>query len=97
LKERIESRKKAYSLVLKKIKELGFAHNYRLNKIGNDIGYISLNDGIGSKEGTNDPPLQLVTSFKKLIQGTANETEIDQYLIQAFIDQSPNHTKSNNP
>ena len=97
MKERIESRKKAYSFVLKKAKELGFAHNYRLSKIGNDIDYISLNDLIGLKEGTNDPPLQLVTSLKKLLQGTANETEIDQYLIQPFIDQSQNHTRSNNP
>jgi hypothetical protein len=97
LKERIESRKKAYSFILKKVKELDFANNYRLGKISNDIDYMSLNDLIGLKEGTNDPPLQLVTSLKKFLRGTANETEIDQYLIQPFIDQSPNHTKSNNP
>ncbi len=84
MKERIESRKKAYSFVSKKVKELGFTHNYRLSKIGNDIDYISLNDVIGLKEGTNDPPLQLVTSLKKLLQGTANETEIDHYFTQPF-------------
>ncbi len=97
MKERIESRKKAYSFVLKKAKELGFAYNYRLSKIGNDIDYISLNDLIELKEGASDPPQQLVNSLRKLLQGTSSEAEIDKYLIQPFIDQSPNHTKSNNP
>ena len=96
MKERIKRRKRTYSFVLKKIKEPGFVNNHRLSKLGNDIDYIPLNDIIGLRDGTSDPSLQLVTSLKKLFPGTANEAEIERYLIHPFTDQSLNHNKVNN-
>ena len=94
---RIESRKRAYSYILKKAKELDLAGNYRHSKVANGIDYISLNNLIELKEGTSDPPLQLVTSLKNLLKGITNETEIDKYLVQPFIDQNLNPNRSKNP
>ncbi len=94
---RIESRKRAYSYILKKAEELNLIDNYRHSKIANGIDYISLNDLIELKEGTCDPPLQFVTILKKLLQGTINETEIDKYLVQPFIDKNLNPDGSKSP
>jgi len=93
---RIESRKKAYSYILKKLKELDPASNYRLSIIVNGIDYISLNHLIELKEGTSDPPLQLVTNLKKILQLTTSEVEIDKYLIQPFQDKNliPNRSRN---
>jgi hypothetical protein len=94
--DRIESRKRAYSYLLKKARELNLASKYRDKKIANDIGYISLNELTELKEGKSDPPLQVVASLKKLLRGTVNETEIDNYLVRPFVDQnlSPDRIKN---
>ena len=97
LTDRIESRKKVYCFILKKAKESDSASNNRLSKTDNGIDCILINNLIGPKEGTSGPPLQLVTSIKKLLQGTTNETEIGQYLVKPFIDQNLNSTINMNP
>ncbi|MFC1875007.1 hypothetical protein ACFLY3_02485 [Chloroflexota bacterium] len=97
MKDQIASRTKAYSFILKKVKEIDLAGNYRSSKITDFIDYISINDLIELKEGISNPSQQLVTNLKKLLQGATNEAEIDRYLVRPFIDQDSNHTKSNNP
>lgn len=93
---RVFSRKQAYSFIIKKINKLELSDYYRLNKIGNGINYISLSDLIGLKNGTSDPPRQLVASLKSLLQGTATEAEIDKYLVQPFKEQEPNQSGTKN-
>ena len=81
---RMESRVNAYYYIMEKVKNLELHSDYKLSKIANGVDYISLNDLIGLKEGTSDPPPQLVTNLKKLLKGVTSETEIDQYLVQPF-------------
>ena len=97
MKNQIKSRKKAYSFILKKVKELNLASNCKSSKITDFIDYISINDLIELKESIVNPSQQLVTDLKKPLQGAASESEIDRYFVRPFIDQKPNHIKSNNP
>ena len=78
------------------MKELDLASNHRLNKTDSGIDYISLNDLIELKEGTSNPPQQLVTSLRRLLQGTTNEAEIDKYLAQPFKDPNLEPTGNEN-
>ena len=79
-----ESRIKAYYFIMEKVKKLEVLSDNQLKKIANYVGYISLDDLIGLKEGITDPPPQLVANLKKLLKGVTNEKEIDQYLVQPF-------------
>ena len=89
LTSRVSSRKQAYSFIVKKTNKLKTSDYYRLDKKGNDDNYISLSDLEGLKNGTSDPPPELVVSLKYILQGTTNETEIDKYLVQPFKEQEP--------
>ena len=93
---RVSSRKQAYLFIVKKIKKLKTSDYYRLDKTGNSLNYISLSDLEGLKNGTSDPPPELVVSLKYLLKGTTNEAEIDKYLVQPFKEQEPDQSSIKN-
>ena len=90
---RIESRRKAYRFILKKIKSIDIVKKYRLNQIANDTDCISLDDLIGLTESTEDPSPQFVTSLKEFLQGTANEKGIDHYLVRPFRNKTIHYSR----
>jgi hypothetical protein len=82
---------------MEKVKNLELHSGYKLREMANGVDYISLNDLIGLKEGTSDPPPQLVATLKKLLKSVTNETEIDQYLVQPFGRTKRKSSRSTNP
>ena len=68
MKDKIASRKQAYSFILKKVKELDLARNYRFSKEAGLFDYISINDLAELREGTSDPSQHLISNLVSLLQ-----------------------------
>jgi hypothetical protein len=94
LKDKIASRKQAYSFILKKVKELILASNYRLSKGAELLDYISINDLTEPREGISDPSQHLIAKLKCFLKGITSESEINRYLIRPFKYKNPSNNQN---
>ena len=79
------NRIRAYRYIIEHVGKANQDLSHRPDKMLADVNYISLAELVELREGTAEPSKELVTALKKLLNGVASESEIEDYLVSPFL------------